>query len=48
MQTWPQPGQLSEQLGGHRGPGSGQKHCQEAAVTSQWSVTTKKCHTAGC
>lgn len=24
-----------------------QEHCQEAMATSEWSVTTKKCHTAG-
>lgn len=24
-----------------------QEHCREAMATSEWSVTTKKCHTAG-
>lgn len=24
-----------------------QEYCQEAVATSEWSVTTKKCHVAG-
>lgn len=40
---WWRPGRTSVP-GSHRGP---QEHCQEAVATSDWSVTTKKCHPAG-